>query len=77
MTTYHYERFSHTVKRRVPCLICGRKVSRQRTFSQTDSPFNKNADGTRKTIPEIRQSLYAEGHAWDPIATCAHCEETS
>lgn len=65
MTTYRFEEIKRQAKKRVPCETCGKKVTRQRTFSQTVNPFNKNADGDPKTEREISEELTAECHEWE------------
>lgn len=37
---------------------------RQKTFSQTISPFNKNGDGSVKTRHDIHVELVAEAEVW-------------
>lgn len=64
MTTYRFEEIKQQARKRVPCDECGKKVSRQRTFSQTLNPFNKNADGEPKSPQEIDEELAAEAQAW-------------
>jgi hypothetical protein len=64
MTTYRFTEYPLTEKKSVPCPVCGKKVRRQRTFSQTLNPFNKNADGSVKTVPDIYRALRVEADAW-------------
>ena len=55
---------------------CGKRVTRQHTFSQTINPFNKNKDGEIKTRQEINEELRAEIEAWkqEPVL-CTACED--
>lgn len=65
MTTYRFEEIKQKAQKRVPCDECGKKVNRQRTFSQTVNPFNKNADGDPKTEWEISEELRAQVTEWE------------
>lgn len=42
----------------------GKRRQETKTFMQTVNPFNKNADGTRKTREQILIELHAERLAW-------------
>jgi hypothetical protein len=42
----------------------GHKRRQTKTFSQTRSPFNRNANGRIKTVAEIYKELFAEREAW-------------
>lgn len=44
--------------------VDGKKRRRQKTFTQTENPFNKNADGSVKTPAQIYASVLAEAAAW-------------
>ena len=75
--TVRFREVKATAKRTGKCPHCSRRVTRSRSFTQTVSPFNKNADGTPKTWAEVRQAVDAEAARWDPPAfafvhyTCA------
>jgi hypothetical protein len=81
MTIYRFEQIKATGKKRVPCEGgCGKKVSRQMTFTKTVNPFNKNADGTVKTREEVRESVQAEAGEWQRDETgewCTPCREAA
>ena len=65
--TTTYEAVSHTVRRSGKCPTCGGNVVRQRTFTQTISPFNKIDDKSRpKTYAEVLESVKADAAAWTP-----------
>lgn len=64
MPTYRFEEVKGYYDKKVPCTVCGRQVRRQRTFSQTLNPFNKNAQGELKTRKEIYAELHEKGTAW-------------
>jgi hypothetical protein len=53
---------------------CGKHRRRQKTFSQTINPFNKNAEGMPKSREEIYQELKETIAKWkkEPI-TCEDC----
>lgn len=70
MTTYRFEEVSHTAKRRVTCVVCGKKFNRQRTFTNTINPFNKNAEGLPKTYHEVREAVFALARQWQPKPYC-------
>lgn len=54
---------------------CGKTRRRQKTFWQTQNPFNKNKKGKIKTRDEIYDELIKEAQAWgrEPII-CDNCE---
>jgi hypothetical protein len=59
----------------LPCPECGKKLRRTRTFVQTESPFNKNAQGQPASRDEIRAKLRAEADAWKAQPeTCNSCK---
>ncbi|MFE0353647.1 hypothetical protein ACFW2I_09145 [Streptomyces nigra] len=65
MPTYRFHEVRHQASKNLPCLACGNKLRRQRTFSQTLNPFNKNADGQVKTELEIVRELVVEAADWE------------
>lgn len=76
MSRVWYEPISATARLTIECSGCGKRLVRQRTFTQTASPFNRGADGFQKTRREIRSSVLAEAAAWVPTgrdALCATC----
>jgi len=44
--------------------ICGKRITRSKTFEQTINPFNKNAKGEVKTYAEILTELQQERSVW-------------
>ena len=72
-----YEAVRRYVKRSGKCSVCGRRVTRQRTFRQTVSPFH-SAVTPGMTYAEaaeaVRQSVIAECKAWTPDFTHEKCE---
>lgn len=65
MTVYRFEQIKQQAKKRVPCDECGKKVTRQKTFTMTENPFNKNPDGTVRTRYEIREALLEKKREWE------------
>lgn len=56
---------------------CGKRVKLQRTFWQTLSPFNKNGDGSVKTVADIYAELKIEQQAWkEKLEYCVTCRKT-
>ncbi len=53
---------------------CGKAVKRNKTFEQTQNPFNKNRQGEPKTVVEIHADLQREAAEWtkQPL-TCGRC----
>ncbi len=64
MTTYVFDKVELRAVKAVPCTVCGRKVRRQRTLWQTESPFNLNARGRAASRREIREKLQVLAVAW-------------
>ncbi len=57
------------------CLVCGRTTRRQRTFRMTESPYNKNPDGTVRSPHEIARALDDQVRAWKAVRViCTDCE---
>lgn len=76
MTTYRFDEIKQQAKKRVPCENCGKKVNRQRTFTMTENPFNRNPDGTVRTRMEIREALLEKARQWQAKQDgelCADC----
>ena len=79
MPTYRFQPVTHQETKSVPCAGgCGKKVRRQRTFSQTLNPFNKNAAGQPKTVPEIVRELTEKAKEWQAQPeTCRPCTDAT
>lgn len=74
-TTVRYQQVKRTVRKKAPCRGgCDRNLDRQRTFTQTISPFNRSPDGTPKTYAQVWESLGQECEAWEPQAVCKNCQ---
>ena len=62
--TTRYERVSRTAPRSGACSVCGAKGKRQKRFSQTLNPYNRNDQGLVKTYDEIQSELVIEVKEW-------------
>jgi len=55
---------------------CGRRLTRSKTFSQTENPFNLKPNGWRKSISDIRAELTVEAEAWKKLPMiCQICAD--
>ncbi len=74
--TWRFEKVTWKGRQRGNCRVCGKMTRREKTFSQTLNPFNKNKERDRpKTWREIEIEVRDEARAWSketPI--CATCE---
>lgn len=75
MPSYTFDEVALTGNKTVECSGgCGRKLKRQKKFSQTLNPFNKNADGLPKSTAEIHAELRKDIVKWKKLpVTCKHC----
>lgn len=57
------------------CAVCGEKTRRERTFTHTINPYNRNDDGTTKTREQVRADVNEEADHWmrGPVL-CTACE---
>lgn len=61
-----------TVRKRFRC-ACGRRLTRQKYFYQTLSPFNRKPSGFIKDQGEILLEVRAEAAAWThKVDPCTH-----
>ncbi|ASU83551.1 hypothetical protein CDO52_12815 [Nocardiopsis gilva YIM 90087] len=76
MPTVRFESRTATAKRRVKCSGgCGKTLTRQRTFMQTISPFNRDpGTGLPRTAEQVQEAVNREADAWQPQATCTNCD---
>ncbi len=65
-TTYAYQVIPARRAYIGKCPVCGKQVSRSRTFEMTVNPWNKNEDGTVRTRVEVRQAVDIEADKWIP-----------
>lgn len=74
MTVYRFAEVKVPAHKRVPCAGgCGKKLNRQKTFTATENPFNKNADGNVRTRAEIREVLLEKKRAWEAVTDDQWC----
>lgn len=67
MSTYtiRFEEVRHKAVKNLPCPGCGKKVRRQRTFTNTISPYNKDPDtGLPRTRAQIHAHLRELAAEW-------------
>lgn len=64
MTRYVFDRVRRRATKRVVCPVCGKKLTRSKTFEQTVNPWNVNPDGTPRTEQEIWAALGIEAAEW-------------
>lgn len=78
MTVYHFTGPTTSRKHSGKCPVCGKRVTRSRTFEMTVNPFNRNPDtGLPRTWDEVSERLHAEADAWKPDFTHSACGEAS
>jgi hypothetical protein len=79
-TVTTYDPVRRAASKSLPCPVCGKKLRRTRTFQMTVNPFNKNPDGTVRTIPQIWEALGEQVKAWQAVPEthpkCQHPKET-
>jgi hypothetical protein len=59
------------------CPVCGKSVTRRRTFENTINPFNRNAQGAVKTYEEVREDVTQLCVDWIPDFTHEACRESA
>lgn len=56
------------------CSVCGKRRQVTKEFTQTLSPFNKNSDGTLKTVEQVAAEELNKLEAWeDQDHVCSEC----
>jgi len=60
---YTFEEVKYTSTKYV--MVDGKKMRRQKTFSQTLNPFNTKPDGTVKNRMDIHRELVAQAKEWE------------
>lgn len=79
MTTYRYSRITARRSFSGKCPVCGRRVTRTRTFEQTVNPFHPAIRALPPGSPNdlavaaVRQSVEAEADKWVPDFTHERC----
>ena len=76
MRTVRFRELYLQGRKNLPCPTCGKRVRRQRTFTQTLNPFNKNAAGEVKEPKEIYAELREQVTAWEAVPVeCTPCKD--
>lgn len=73
------EHGAYSIQKRCACAVCGKKLTRRQSFTQTVNPFNLGADGNPKTLEQIMRECQDEATAWrdeDP-EYCQGCPQPS
>lgn len=66
----------YSVAKNCKCCDCGKRLRRQRSFTQTENPWNRDVDGGPKTSQQIITECQAEAEAWRTAPErCAGCLE--
>ena len=73
--TTRYDEISTAVTSTGNCPVCGKRVRRSRTFTQTVSPFNRNPDGTVRTRAQVSAAVVAKSRTWQPDFTHQACAQ--
>jgi hypothetical protein len=68
-----FETVKRTAVRKLVCVHCGRRFRRQRTFTNTINPYNRNPDGSIRTRREVEENVARLAGEWDPEPICG-CE---
>lgn len=69
--TYTFTKITQPVRKTGRCPECGARRTRSTTLYQTLSPFNRAADGSPKSVAEIRAELRQEAATWQPDFMCS------
>jgi hypothetical protein len=64
-TTYRFDEVSAIGRKSGKCTVCGKRATRQKTFTNTINPWNKNPDGTPRTRAEIQKIVSWQARAWE------------
>lgn len=75
MTTYRYDEVSYHARKVGLSAKCDKPATRQRKFTNTINPFNRNPDGSVRTRSEVWENVKRLGHEWEaePVRH-ARCE---
>jgi hypothetical protein len=73
--TITFEEVSQLAVRKGVCRFCGKRGRRQRTFTMTVNPWNKNPDGSVRTRQEVVAANRILADEWE-LGAFAHprCE---
>lgn len=62
--TTRFQEYKHSAKKKCKCSVCGKTFTRQRTFTATQNPWNKDEQGQMKSSREIYACLEKEAGEW-------------
>ena len=76
--TTNFREIDFKAKKSGKCTVCGKRRTRQKKFRQTLNPFNKNEDGTVKSVLDIQVECFHQAELWkkEPINCCTKQEQT-
>lgn len=75
MPTYTFQPVTTQRLARGKCPVCGKPVTRTKTFQCTINPFNLNERGVPRDPSEVRAQVNAKAAAWVPDFTHTKCAE--
>jgi len=64
--TVTFEKVRQGISKHGACPVCGGRVTRSRTFTETVNPYNRGPDGQPKTKGQIMLDLVKRAEAWVP-----------
>lgn len=75
-----FQRYKGSAPYKVGCSICGKLLKRTATEEHTVNPFNKNEDGSVKTVAQVQASAQAAAEEMaiklsQKPTTCRDCDE--
>ena len=59
-----FQEYKRQAKKKCKCALCGKTFTRQRTFTATRNPWNKNEHGEMKSGSEIYADLQKKALDW-------------
>lgn len=72
-TTTKFPVARHQARRKGNCPVCGKAVNRTQTFTATQNPFNKDADGKMLDMVAVMMQARVKAEQWEPDFTHAGC----
>lgn len=74
--TIRFEEVKMTGRKKMKCLRCGKRLVRQKTFSQHINPWNKKSNGELKSYYEIQRELDVDIQKWkEESIDCPKCNQ--
>lgn len=64
MTSVTFNFFGYKKTRKGKCAVCGKRMQETRDFKQSLNPYNRNADGTQKSVADILRQEQEKYDAW-------------